>query len=146
MQNPNDLFSLMFNKEYMFTSLPIGFELQTLAFILGGIGVLSSILAIWFFKKRRNQLEVTKEKRHIISRHAKINLVLWIVFLVFWFLRTQQTQFLSMRFFLYFLALASLVNTIMAVLLAIFKKPELVESVETTTAEEYQKYLPRKKK
>ena len=146
MQNTDNVLANLMSPAYMFDTLPKGFENQTLAFVIAVIGILLSVAAIWYFKKRRSPVEVTKETRHIASRHAKINLGIWIAFLLFWFLRTQQAQFVSMRFFLYILALASLINVITAVALAKFKKPELVSEVISTSAEDYQKYLPKKKK
>jgi LPXTG-motif cell wall-anchored protein len=134
------------SSSFFFESLPKGFELQTQAFLLALLGILLSVFAIWYFKRRRSQFEVAKEKRHILSKHAKINLGLWIAFLIFWFFRTQQTQFLSMRMFMYGLGIASAINIVVAVVLAALKQPEIIETVETTTAEEYQKYLPKKKK
>jgi len=140
--------STLFDFNHIFNSRPETFYFVSWAFMLGIVGFVLSGVIIWWFKKRRDRFYVGKAGRRIYSKHAKIGMIIWGVYLVFVLLRTQAFAFLSMPFWLYLFVMIELVNAGYAIIKA--RKSELIKeekSVEVeTSTENYAKYLPKKKK
>lgn len=139
-------FSNLLNSDYLFNNKPDSFLFQSWAFVICILGILVAILVMIFLKKRRGLIYIEKGRRHILSFHNKINLIIISVNFVLVFLRSQGTQFLSMRFILFFFFALILVNTIVSIVRAIVHKPKDELAEEIKTDDTYQKYLPKKKK
>lgn len=139
-------FSNLLNSDYLFNSKPDSFLFQSWAFVICILGIIISILVLLFLKRRRNKLYIEKGRRHILNFHNKINLVLISINFVLVFLRSQGTQFLSMRFLLVLFFGFIMINTIVAIVRIIVHKPADEIADETKSDDTYQKYLPKKKK
>jgi hypothetical protein len=134
---------------FLFDPKPVSFYLQSWAIVIAILGLVLTVAAIWFLKKRRDRLYVPKERRHVFTRHAKINIIFWAVYLVLILLRTQGVMYLSMRFLQYLMLFLVLANSLVAVALS-FRREPVAEEVEPITGAQgedaYHKYLPKKKK
>ena len=134
------------NSNYLFDPKPATFHMQSWAFVVGFLGIVSMVLFLIFLKRRRNILQIEKGKRHILNFHSKINLVFFVVYFFFVFMRSQGVMYMSMRFFewicLFFVVLSSLA----AVVRVIRYKPESVLEADVKTDDMYLKYLPKKKR
>ena len=139
-------FSNLLNSDYLFNNKPETFMFQSWAFVICILGILVAILVMLFLKKRRGVLFIEKGRRHILNFHNKINLILISLNFVLVFLRSQGTQFLSMRFILFFFFALILINTIVSIVRAIVHKPKDEIADEIKSDDTYQKYLPKKKK
>lgn len=139
-------FSNLVNSDYLFNNKPDSFMFQSWAFVICILGILITVLVLLFLKKRRSILYIEKGRRHILSFHNKINLVLISVNFVLVFLRSQGTQFLSMRFLLVLFFGFIFINTIVSIIRMIAHKPADEIANEIKTDDTYQKYLPKKKK
>jgi hypothetical protein len=99
-----------------------------------------------FLKKRRGFLYIEKGKRHILSFHTKINLVFIGLAFILVFLRTQGTQYLSMRFLLWIWLALVLISSVVAIIRVLIYKPDDELSEVIKSDDTYQQYLPKKKK
>jgi Trk-type K+ transport system membrane component len=141
--------STLFDTSHLFDPRPQTFYFVSWAILLGVLGIVLSLVLLWWFKKRRDRFYVGKGGRRIYSRHSKIALIVWVVYLVFVLLRTQAFAYLSMPFWLYLLVLIQIVNTVYAIVKVkrsdVAVKEEKAVEIETST-QDYAKYLPKKKK
>lgn len=141
--------SSMLDPNHLFNPRPDSFYFISWAFVLGIVGIILSGVLIWWFKKRRDRFYVGKSGRRIYSKHAKIGLAVWVIYLIFVLLRTQAFAYLSMPFWLYLFVLIELINTGYAIIkvrnIDGSAREEKSVEVETST-ENYAKYLPKKKK
>jgi E3 ubiquitin-protein ligase DOA10 len=139
-------FSNLSNKDYLLNTKPESFYFQSWALVLVVLGIVFAVLSLIFLKKRRGILLIEKEKRHILSFHTKINLVFISLSFVLIFLRTQGTQYLSMRLLVWLCLAFVVISSITAVIRLLIYKPE-GEFLEVIKSDDtYQKYLPKKKK
>jgi hypothetical protein len=110
------------------------------------LAILFTVLFLVFLKKRRGILFIEKGRRHILNFHTKINLIFLSLNLVFILLRTQGTQYMSMRFLPWICLAFVLISSIIAVIRVMVYKSEDELSEVIKTDDAYQKYLPKKKK
>jgi hypothetical protein len=134
------------NADYMFTSEPGEFGLIGWALLLALLGLGFSAFALWYFKKRRQRIELEKGQRMIVRRHAKISLVLFALFLVYVLARSLEVAVISMRFIGYILLLTTLINKIVAIILVKKALPLETSAGEIDSSIDYGRYLPRKKR
>ncbi len=137
------------DNEYYFNILPQDFKFQAWAVLIGLLSIVVTIFFIWLLKKRRDRFYIEKLTRKVFSRHLKISLGLWILYMLIIFLRTQNVAYVSMRIWIYLLLFINLANLVFAFLKSknFFRK----ESVKALDLEEkvgnnYAQYLPKKKK
>ena len=138
--------SSLTDNNYLFNTKPDSFYFQSWALVLAVLAVVLTVLFLIFLKKRRGILYIEKGRRHILSFHTKINLVFFSLELVLIFLRTQGTQYLSMRFLPWACLGLVLLSSVVALLRVLIYKPEGELSEVIKTDDTYQKYLPKKKK
>ena len=134
------------DNNYLFDTKPDSFYFQSWALVLGILALVLTVLFLIFLEKRRGILYIEKGKRHILSFHTKINLVFFSLNLVLIFLRTQGTQYLSMRFLAWICLGFVLISSIIALIRVLIYKPEGELSEAIKSDDTYQKYLPKKKK
>jgi len=134
------------DNNYLFNTKPDSFYFQSWALVLGVVAVVLTVLFLIFLKRRRGILYIEKGRRHILSFHTKINLVFFSLELVLIFLRTQGTQYLSMRFLAWACLGLVVISFVIALIRILIYKPEGELSEVIKSDDTYQKYLPKKKK
>ena len=134
------------NSDYLFNKKPEGFYMQSWAFVIALFSIGLMALLIVFLKKRREKLYIEKGKRHILTFHAKMNIVFFAIYFFLIFFRTQGMTYLSMRLIAWLFLAFALISSITAVVRIALYKPEHEIEAEIKTDDAYQKYLPRKNK
>lgn len=131
--------------DYLF-SVPASYELGALSLVLAIFGCLVSGGAIWYYKKRREQVKLEVGQRQVIRFHAKINLGIMVAYLIYVLSRLIHLNFLSYRVIGSALLFAVLINVIIASAKVIRYKSVPKTAVVADSDSTYSKYLPKKKK
>jgi di/tricarboxylate transporter len=134
----------LFNATYLFDLNPGVAQSQNSQLIVALVMVLVSVLVLWLVKKRRDFLKINKAQRFSIRKYVLIDAILSGVLLVFMFFRLLSISFLSMRFIQILLLVSIAVVGLIGLIFTI--KNRDVQEIKSETAEQYSKYLPKKKK
>jgi divalent metal cation (Fe/Co/Zn/Cd) transporter len=134
----------LLNTTYLFDLNPGVSQYQNTQLIVVLVMILVSVLVLWLVKKRREFLKINKAQRFSIRKHVLVDAILSGVLLVFMFFRLLSISFLSMRF-IQILLLVSIVVVALIGLIETIRNRD-VQEIKSETAEQYSKYLPKKKK
>jgi archaellum biogenesis protein FlaJ (TadC family) len=137
-------YTKLFEIGYLFDLSPKGFAYTNEALLFAVILLLTSLLLLWLFKKRRNFVKLEKEPRLALRKHSKISLILSVLLLVFVIIRTQEITFLSARIIPFLLSIAIFINTIIAIIKS--RRTKVDEKSVNEKDYDYMKYIPKKKK
>jgi di/tricarboxylate transporter len=134
----------LLNTTYLFDLNPGIAQNQNTQMLIVLTMILLSVFILWLVKKRREFLKINKAQRFAIRKYVLIDAILSGVLLVFMFFRLVSISFLSMRFIQILLLISIAIIGIIG-LVKVFLNRD-VQEIKSETAEQYSKYLPKKKK
>lgn len=135
-------FTKIFDLKYIFTQNPAPlhpFQRNVLIAVFGILIVVAVISALW---GRRKKLQVTTKK--IASKISTSSFIMGLVGWLLFFLRQKNVYFFNRRLWLVFWFIAAVV-WLFYLLKYIFKKAPL-ERQEIKKRQEFEKYLPQRRK
>jgi len=130
--------------EYLFSLNPGKLYLQNYIVPFVIVLLVLTIAGFWLLKKRRNYIKLERDKRLLVHKAFKINLILSIVLALLIGARILEISLVSMRFLGYGVSVAIILVFVFFGFKAI--RIQKSETIETINTNEYSKYLPHKKK
>ena len=133
----------LFDWSYVTSTSQDSFYLQNWAIFISVSGIIISYLMYRFFLRPKKKID--KHYRFKLRDFSKRNILLFLTLAMFVFFRTQSFKFLNIR--LIPLMIIDLMVINLGILIYQMIKVKKYNKLEKVPAsEEYQKYLPRKKK